>query len=114
MVWIVFLGVGTAAKKGSHFAVEVFVKSLPLKAQKAFSILRLAIVSGFCFVVIKIATNVMKAQMVMEQISPGLRIPMWIPYLAVPVGCSLMVLRSIQHMVVEIRSNKDKTEKEVQ
>ncbi len=47
MVWIIFLGVGTAAKKGSHFAVEVFVKSRSLKTQKVFEAIKLIIVVGF-------------------------------------------------------------------
>ncbi len=103
MVWIIFLGVGTAAKKGSHFAVEVFVKSRSLQAQKVFALIRLIIVIGFCSIIIRFYFDIVAKQMVMEQISPGLQIPMWIPYLAVPIGCFLIILRTIQKMVLDMR-----------
>ena len=101
MVWIVFLGVGTAAKKGSHFAVEVFVKAWPARVQKGFMIARFLIVTVFCAMVIKISITIAKAQMMMEQISPALKLPMWIPYSAIPIGCLLMIIRSAQQIYSE-------------
>ncbi len=49
--------------------------------------------------------------MMMEQISPGLQIPMWIPYLAVPIGCLLILIRTIQRVVLDLRQ-ADHNEKE--
>ena len=38
----------------------------------------------------------MKFTVELEQTSPAMGIPMWIPYLAMPMGSALMALRFVQ------------------
>ncbi|KUO50127.1 MAG: hypothetical protein APF76_06580 [Desulfitibacter sp. BRH_c19] len=106
MIWIIYLGIGTGAKKNSHFAVEVFYKLMPEKVHKYFKILRTIVIIVFCSTVVSLAINLIKAQMAMGQSSPSLGIPIWIAYAAIPIGCSLMALRSIQYIVIQWKENK--------
>lgn len=110
MIWIIFLGIGTGAKRNSHFAVEVIVNSFPKSVKKYFLILRALIVSIFCFIIILLSINIMKVQVLMQQTSPTLKIPMWIAYLAVPVGCALMIIRLIQNFINDFRNRKQLAE----
>ncbi|KJS82883.1 MAG: hypothetical protein JM58_13835 [Peptococcaceae bacterium BICA1-8] len=110
MIWIVFLGIGTGAKKNRHFAVEVFVKAMPQATHKYFHIFKILVISSFLTFVIYLSINLMKVQIMMGQTSPALNIPMWVAYLAVPVGCGLMVFRTIEHSVKEFKLNGQPTE----
>ncbi|WP_051534306.1 TRAP transporter small permease [Desulfitibacter alkalitolerans] len=106
MIWIIYLGIGTGAKKNSHFAVEAFYKLMPQKTHKYFKILRTIIIIVFCTTVIGLSTKLIKAQMAMGQSSPSLGIPIWVAYLAVPIGCTLMALRSVQYIILQWRDNR--------
>ncbi|MFZ5644697.1 MAG: TRAP transporter small permease [Bacillota bacterium] len=99
MVWIVFLGIAAGAKNNRHFGVEVFVRALPLRAQKYFLIFRTLVISAFLIFVIYLSLKLMGLQMKMGQTSPSLEIPIWLAYLAVPVGAGLMIIRNIQFTV---------------
>src|SRR5699024_5431214 len=46
------------------------------------------------------------------QTSPSLHVPMWIPYLAIPIGGLLMVIRLIQQLYYLFTSDKDLYETE--
>lgn len=104
MVWLVFLGIACGAKNNKHFGVEVFVKALiPEKAQKYYEIFRVLVISAFMFFVIITMSQLMQLQVQMKQTSPSLGIPMWMVYLAIPVGCGLMILRQIQYTWIRIK-----------
>lgn len=102
MVWIVFLGLGTGAKKNAHFFVQILINAMPEFTHRYINIFRTAVVTAFCFIIILLSIQVIQAQIMMGQISPSLRIPMWIAYLAIPVGCATMIIRSIQYLVKDL------------
>ncbi|MBF7082767.1 TRAP transporter small permease [Desulfallas sp. Bu1-1] len=103
MIWIVFLGLGTGAKKNAHFFVQLIINLVPKTFHKYVNIFRIMIVVIFCSIILFLSLSIVKSQMVMGQISPSLHIPMWIVYLAIPVGCASMALRSIQYLIKELK-----------
>ncbi len=110
MIWLVFLGISAAAKKNAHFAVGAIFMVTPVKVHipiRAFILIMVLVFTvtatalGF-----KYSTNLYN----MGQTSPALSIPMWVMYGAIPVGCCLMAIRSIQYFVdqlIESRRNPD-------
>ncbi len=107
MIWIVFLGIGVGAKKNQHFTVSNFVDAMPAKAHKFFFILRTLIIVSFSgFMLFNAGDLIMKLQK-MGQTTPALEIPTWMMYSAVPVGLLLMILRSTQYAVNELRKHKE-------
>ncbi|MDW7673904.1 MAG: TRAP transporter small permease [Bacillota bacterium] len=106
MIWIIYLGIGTGAKKNSHFAVEILYKIMPQFTHKFFVYFRTLVVVGFCGYIINLSYNLIQAQIMMGQTSPAMQIPIWVAYLAIPVGCSAMAIRSIQHLVISHREQK--------
>lgn len=93
MVYIVFLGASVAYYEGSHMVVEVFEKILPGPVKKIhFVCLHVAI----CVFFLVIAYYGMQMILISRtQLSPALQIPIRLVYVAIPLGCILMVLNGI-------------------
>lgn len=99
LVWLVFLGAGAGAKENKHFSISILTQALPEKARKYFALFRFMVVFLFCGYVIYLSLLLMKAQIKMQQVSPALGLPIWMAYLAIPVGMGLMGLRTIQYYI---------------
>ncbi len=92
-VWSAMLGAGIATKRGAHFGIDFLVKILPLFAQKAIAIGINLCICGFLGMIVVQGTRL--ANLNLSQISPTLSIPMGIPYAAIPVCASLMLIYTI-------------------
>lgn len=107
MVWIIFLGVGAAAKRGEHFSVTAVTGALPSRVQNLLTVLRNIILVGFNLFVAWFCMKIFQNQMMMQQVTPSLKWPMWLIYAAIPVGSVLMAIRYTTHSIQEIRSKTD-------
>lgn len=108
MIWIVFLGIGVGAKNNAHFTVDNFVNSLPKSSHKAAFILRTAIIVGFCGFMTYVSVGLVSRLSAMGQKTPALQLPTWLIYSAIPVGLTLMVIRTLQFAIKKIQSEKQK------
>lgn len=93
IVWMVFIGGSVIVKRGGHVAVDVLPVFLPQKAKRVLQ--KLVSVTGvifclFLFYYSGIHTLRVKAA---GQIATATEAPMWIMYLAVPVGALMMGIR---------------------
>ena len=93
MVWLTYFGIGAAAKRGEHFCVTSFAELLPPVLQKVLSVVRMALMILFAIVVARYSIVILKNQINMGQLSPSLKLPMWIVYSVIPVGCIIMTIR---------------------
>lgn len=96
MIWLVFLGIAAAAKHNSHFAVEVLFLLTPKGFHKYARYLISVVVILFCLTVSMLAFKFVGNLHRMGQVSPSLGIPMWLMYSSIPIGCSLMAVRTLQ------------------
>lgn len=106
-VWQIWIGASLAIRLQSHIKVDVFVKLFPPKIQRVFNLL--AILCWFvfaAFLAVEGSKYVMDV-MASGQISPSLHVPMWIPYLSIPIGGTLMVIRLIQQVYFEFTKKDD-------
>jgi len=92
-IWMVLLAAGIAMKKNMHVGVDILLRVLPKKFQKIIIILSFILVLSFlilalkgCFALILVGS---------ESTSPALGIPMWIPYLSVPIGIIYITLELV-------------------
>ena len=108
-VWMSFVGAALALKAHEHFAIEILVDKLNVKAAGAVRILTTILVIVFSCIVIwyglKLTINGWHV------VTPAMEIPRSIPYAAVPFGGILMLIRSIEYFIELIR-NFGKPEKE--
>jgi C4-dicarboxylate transporter DctQ subunit len=103
MIWILFFGASAAAKRGEHFCVTALTASLPIRFQKALSIIRMILMIAFTLFVSRFCIVILRNQMMMKQVSPSLHWPMWTMYSAILIGSVLMMIRYIIRGIRELR-----------
>ncbi len=99
MIWIVFLGIGVGAKNNAHFTVDNFVNALPESTKKYTFMLRTLIILGFCGFMTYVSVGLVSKLLKMGQVTPAMQLPTWIVYSAMPVGLTLMLVRTLQYAI---------------
>lgn len=89
-IWMVLLAAGIAMKKNMHVGVDILLRVLPKKFQKIIIILSFILVLSFLILALKGCFALILVGF--ESTSPALGIPMWIPYLSVPIGIIYITL----------------------
>ncbi|GGK34463.1 hypothetical protein GCM10010965_29290 [Caldalkalibacillus thermarum] len=105
-IWQVWLGASFAVKKQRHIRVEIFVKKLPGTFKRVVDITALLLWFFLAMVLAYEGTQVVNHIFERGQLSPAIRMPMWLAYLAVPVGGILMSIRLIQQLVSLFRNKQ--------
>lgn len=110
MIWLVFLGTALAVRYSALIGVEAIVERLSPTASRIVRIL-VTIVTLFFFIILIYYGFIMLGH-VSAQASPSLRIPMSIPYAALPVSGIFMLLNAIA-VLLETIKGKAGLQKEV-
>jgi C4-dicarboxylate transporter DctQ subunit len=98
-VWQVWLGAAWAAKIDKHINITAFKDKFSEKPQVILEVSVMIIWLMFSSFLTYWGSDIVKKIFLMRQKSPALQIPMWIPYLSVPVGNGLMSFRIIQRFI---------------
>lgn len=98
LVWASLLGAAVALKRGEHVAVTIFLENFPKKL--ALVLAMVARISVALILAVMVWGGIRLVIITSTQISPALRIPMAIPYLALPLGSLIMLF----HVVASITS----------
>ncbi len=95
-VWMAKFGAAYGVRTGIHVGVDILLNALP-KGQRYYMIL-FGLVAGAVFTAIvgSLGAHFVWHMAHTEQTSPDLEVPMWIVYLAVPLGSYLMCFRFLQ------------------
>lgn len=103
-VWITFVGVSLAYKRGNHICIDFVVKSLPPKGQRAAKYMVWAVLFGFDLVIlyyaVQLTVNTSRKTLPLCGISYA--------YINVSliIGFGLMLLRLLTDVVKELRAVK--------
>lgn len=89
-VWITFLGASVAVRNKAHVGVEVLISKFPKKTYKRFLSGAYILCAIFCALMAYNGFIMLKR--ISTQTSAAMGMPMSVPYLAVPVGFTLMVM----------------------
>ncbi|MFL6802728.1 MAG: TRAP transporter small permease [Xanthobacteraceae bacterium] len=95
-VWMAKFGAAYGVRTGIHVGVDVLVNRLNDKLRAAFITFGLLAGALFTGVVGALGTNLVLRLMSTDRVSPDLELPMWIVYLAIPLGSFLMCFRFLQ------------------
>jgi C4-dicarboxylate transporter DctQ subunit len=96
LIWAGLIGSSLALRMGIHIGVDIFVKKFPPSVAKALTLLALTLGLGFCVTLAVLSVRFVIFLMSSGQTSIGLDIPMWIPYLCLPITFLLMTWRYLQ------------------
>jgi C4-dicarboxylate transporter DctQ subunit len=98
MAWIVFVGSSVAIRTRGHIAIDLLPLALSIPARRrlalAIAFMMLVFLAVFFFYS---AEHTFRVRSV-NQVMPVMQLPMWLAYLAMPVGSALMFLRASQLM----------------
>lgn len=106
MIWIIFIGIGVAGKRGEHFSVEVLDMLLSKKSLKIINIIKTVLVIVFNLFASGWAIKIIRYQILTNQVTPTLHWPIWIMYLAIPVGLILMAIQYGYYEFSKFKNNR--------
>lgn len=99
-IWLSLLGAAVGVKHRAHFGVDLLVKRLARAGGGPLLALIDALGVGFCAVLTWFGgTLVLRT---LDQTSPGLNLPMGVPYLALPIGGVLMIAYFLRHLLDDL------------
>jgi TRAP-type C4-dicarboxylate transport system permease small subunit len=106
IIWITLLGSGICVRRGMHMSVDIifnYVIGLPRKF-----LLLLGIAGSLLFALLIAIVGLQQVQHVIQypQLTPALRLPMYIPYLALPLGGLFMVSEYIEMILRRLQEIK--------
>ena len=110
MVWIVFVGGSVAVRSRGHMAIDLLplVLSPGSRRRLAIFVALLALVFFAVFFWFS-GQHVLRIQS-SAQTTPVMGAPMWLTYLAMPVGSFLMAMRTVQLLLRMLREKSAATE----
>lgn len=109
MVWSTMLGISIATRQKAHLGIDIFVSMAPKKAQRILEIISWSmLIIMYVFLVITSILFICNAVKT-GNVTPMLRIPFYIIYLALPIGFALGAVRGAQ-VLMDIVKGVDKAE----
>lgn len=98
-IWIVFLGIPIAYRRGAHLYIETFCDKLPAGRNGPRAIFNLLVeVSWAAFAVSLMVLGWMVARIAHMQSSPGLEVPMSYPYAGMVLGGAYLMLVALRRI----------------
>lgn len=113
LIWLVYIGVSFAAAKKKHIQIDAVSKRLNTREQYFLALFSDSIFYVFSCVILFLSTQMVMNLYVLGQTSPALGLPMWLVYLAAPVGFALTSVRLLQHMFVTFGKLKQPSKQKV-
>ncbi len=103
MVWIVFVGGSIAIRTRGHMAIDLLPLALsPVNRRRLALAVSLATLAFFAVFFWYSLEHTLRVRSI-NQLTPVMQAPMWLTYLAMPVGSLLMALRTIQSILRALR-----------
>ena len=92
-IWMILLASGIAMRKNMHVGVDILLRKLNVKAQKIIVTVSTIVITIFLIMVLKGSVQLIIVGA--QSTSPAISIPMWIPYLSIPIGIFYIMLELI-------------------
>ena len=110
MIWMAFLGIGPAAIDNLHFRVTAFAGLFKGSTRKIIDTAAVAMTACMLAAGIYYGSRMVMRIFVIGQTSPVMKIPMWIPYIAIPVGLTNMLIRTlVREFLMKPSSSEQRT-----
>lgn len=107
-VWLIFMGTSYAVQNLAHIKIDTGIKLYPKRIRKYVELLGIVLFLLSVAVVIFFSADYTIGLYFQGRVSTSIYLPMWIVYMAIPVGYSFTFIRIIQCMMIPtIRNFKD-------
>ncbi|RQD72630.1 MAG: TRAP transporter small permease [Tindallia sp. MSAO_Bac2] len=105
-IWMVWLSASYAVRKSAHIKVEMVKNIFNMKTQKVINVIALLLWFAFALFFAWQGLSMVLSVMERGQRAAATRIPMWIVYIALPLGGFLMSFRLVQRLYFLFNSAK--------
>lgn len=105
-IWLSWVAASVCVKKRIHIKITFLEHKVSQKRQFQLNFLHNFMFILFCVISIRYVIPIMQTQVAYETLSRAAQIPMWIPYISVPFGYSMMIYRVIQNMIIDYKDMK--------
>lgn len=103
MIWMTFLSLGIGLRRGAHLGVEIIVTKLKPNLRVFAGMLSIISFIAFSIIIIFTSAKILRVQLMSHQVSAALSIPMFIPYLAIPVGMVIALIEEVGLLISQIK-----------
>ncbi len=100
-IWYIFLGMSYCIREDRHIKVDIVTNLLPNKIKRILAIITDILFIIFCIYLLQKGIPIIQRLISTKQSSPALRLPMYLVYLALPVGLFLTIIRIIEKLIRE-------------
>ena len=104
-VWITTLAASMAVRRNVHLRVDLFIDILRPKARLIVQIISYTAIFIFLVYLCVLGVDLMTRTTINR--SAGLRVPMAVPYAAIPAGATLMALACIEFIAKRVQDFKN-------
>lgn len=106
-VWLVFMGISFGAREMRHIKIDAGLFCFPKFLRKYVVIIGEVLFLIFSIWIAYLSIGLVEKQIMIEQLSPAMRIPMWVVYSAPLVGFTLTSIRVVQAIVYTVKNIND-------
>ena len=107
-IWMVLLGAGIAMRRNLHVGVDVLAQKLPVPMLRLLTLVIGAICLWFLWRAIVGSFGLIRIGQI--QTSPALGIPMWLPYLSLPIGLTYFAFELVLALLRRWRDPRPRIE----
>lgn len=111
-IFQVWVGASYAVKLRQHIRVEAFITRLKGTPRKIFEGLSILIWFSISLFLAVFGTKLVFISFQHGQVTPALQLPIWLPFLAIPLGGAGMAIRLLQQLIEIWKGNYEKPESE--
>jgi len=105
-VWMAKFGAAYGVRIGIHVGVDVLAMRVSPAWRRALTLISLGAGALFTAIVVWIGSNFVWGVAQNGTVSADLEVPMWLVYLAVPLGSALMCFRFLQELLHVVQGSK--------
>jgi C4-dicarboxylate transporter DctQ subunit len=105
MAWLTFLGGSLGLKYKTQAAITFVVERLSVNNKKILSIVTHVLMLAFLGFLLYVSYSWIFS--LSGSVSSSMRIPMWIPYSAVPVGLTFAFIHLTEHLINFIKGSEE-------
>jgi len=103
LIWVTFVGGAAAFRLGNLVILDSLLIFLSERKRNVLKLFTNTVILGFLIFLLNNSCRYAFSPVIAKQFSPGLGLPMTVPYFAIPLGFALMILFALEVYGVTIR-----------
>ena len=94
--WLVLFGISYGIKVGAHIGIDIVVRQFPHHLRRIIGLLAVLCCCAYCIILLVGATGYVYKLYSIGIEAQDLPIPRWIPFIMLPIGLAMALLRLLQ------------------